>query len=689
MKTDLKEVQNILETQHGVSILADLCNHELKNNKFTRLFDTSKKTSEVFYLHDKHGNVKPHIYDFKNGVAWFPITAYMQVYGLTRKEAFIELGTKYDLLKPKKNAPKQERTYKPQIIASEKEQNTTCTQKKDYSITNTEITQKGLEYFAQFGISKEYLDKCKVKSVDNLQKVDTETGKLTTISHQNNLTFSFELCENVFKIYQPTNQKYKWLWCILDNAEKPKEAIYFLDCLPLKCDIILIVEGLKDCLAVNNNFNQFGIYAVGLDSANVQISQNTLKKLNKASKNVFLCLDNDKTGKEQNRLKSVNLGLKALYYPNDFKGKDFADLLANNTSKEKIKEWITNAQEHTQNHTNTQEKVQNNNFKTSELLQKALNFKIDLNKEITETFCFTYTDDLGETYNLGSFGNLIFFSGKAKSRKTTFVSALLSSAFSNSDVLGFSFDLPQNSNVVYFDTEQSEFDAQKTIKRIFEQNGLNGNDFNNFEAFQLRQFSIKERFEIIKEYLEYKKPKLVVLDGIADLILNNNDIAETNTLLQELIKIIDKYECLFITIVHENKGNGFATGHLGSFLEKKSQCHISIEKDPSNSLISNVLPKLVRSSKDNFGLSFGIENNKVVFQNSPKNNKTDKLLAQIKEVFEACNAKQLNSNDFKNCFANKFGVGTETTKKEISKAIKLKYIESIGNTKNTIYKLLV
>ena len=54
--------------------------------------------------------------------------------------------------------------------------------------------------------------------------------------------------------------------------------------------------------------------------------------------------------------------------------------------------------------------------------------------------------------------------------------------------------------VVLFDTEQSEYDAYITAKRAVKLAGLEGSD--NFMPFDLREFTPKERCEIIEYTLE-------------------------------------------------------------------------------------------------------------------------------------------------------------------------------------------
>jgi hypothetical protein len=148
--------------------------------------------------------------------------------------------------------------------------------------------------------------------------------------------------QGVCKVYQPEDKKYKWSWLYSDLNElnKPKEIIYWLDDLPTHCKKIFIVEGLKDCLVLNANFNEQGYYAIGLDTASQHISQSAIDKLKAKCDELVFCLDNDNTGIQQNKKKAIEFDLPWLAYP---KSKDtvndFADFILN-WDKDEILDWL-------------------------------------------------------------------------------------------------------------------------------------------------------------------------------------------------------------------------------------------------------------------------------------------------------------------------------------------------------------
>ena len=70
---------------------------------------------------------------------------------------------------------------------------------------------------------------------------------------------------------------------------------------------------------------------------------------------------------------------------------------------------------------------------------------------------------------IGTLGNFSASTGKAKSKKTFNVSAIVAAALSNSEVLRYTAAFPEDKRkVLYIDTEQSKYHCQKVLKRILQ-----------------------------------------------------------------------------------------------------------------------------------------------------------------------------------------------------------------------------
>lgn len=211
---------------------------------------------------------------------------------------------------------------------------------------------------------------------------------------------------------------------------------------------------------------------------------------------------------------------------------------------------------------------------------------------------------------LFTLGNFSVTTGKSKTKKTFLANFFIAAATSNQTIDNkFIPDIPKNKQaVLLFDTEQSKYDAYITVARIPK---MIGSIPENFGCFSLREYTPFERCEIINYAFEKKfKDNLsfIVIDGIVDLANAINDEDEASRVVSLLMKWTSVYNCHIHVIIHENKQDNYATGHLGSALIKKAEVNISVQKDPDNYLRSSVKCNLIRGASDFNDFDFVIDN---------------------------------------------------------------------------------
>jgi hypothetical protein len=80
--------------------------------------------------------------------------------------------------------------------------------------------------------------------------------------------------------------------------------------------------------------------------------------------------------------------------------------------------------------------------------------------------------------------------------------------------------------------------------------------------------------------VEGKKVKMLIIDGIADLLAKGNNDEEGSKKIAHWSKVIaSKYNMAVIVVLHENSKGGAAgatTGHVGTYLEKKCYSYLSV-----------------------------------------------------------------------------------------------------------------
>jgi len=256
-----------------------------------------------------------------------------------------------------------------------------------------------------------------------------------------------------------------------------------------------------------------------------------------------------------------------------------------------------------------QQPQQKTELEESELKKMLKNAKIDLSKQVEKPP--TILEVHGNLYGqqrLLTLGNFSSITGKSKSKKTFLMTMMAASM----QVGGLQFNkfegkLPKEKReILHFDTEQGEYDAWNTAKRVERMTGSR----DKYHSFCLREYSAKERCQII-EYAIENTPNLglVIIDGIADLATAINDEDEGTRVSQLLLKWTKENNCHVMTIIHQNKRDDYATGHLGSFVMKKSEVVLSVKKDESDPKVSNVKCDLIRGASEfePFGFTVNLE----------------------------------------------------------------------------------
>ena len=222
-----------------------------------------------------------------------------------------------------------------------------------------------------------------------------------------------------------------------------------------------------------------------------------------------------------------------------------------------------------------------------------IRYKIDVNEVIPKpqiAWSLTNTKSEGEAI-LGTLGDFGLIIGKAKSRKSFFISIAVSTALGNDAILNrFKSYLPPDKNeVIYFDTEQSKYYVQKAVKRICTQ--VDQPEPKNLHAFHLRSLNPAERLQFIEtEIYSNDKIGFVVIDGIKDLVTSINDESEATMITSKLLKWTEERNIYLLTVLHQNKSDNNARGHIGTELINKAQTVLSVTKAENDNEISIVEP---------------------------------------------------------------------------------------------------
>jgi hypothetical protein len=234
---------------------------------------------------------------------------------------------------------------------------------------------------------------------------------------------------------------------------------------------------------------------------------------------------------------------------------------------------------------------------------------------------------------ISSIGNILTIVGKAKSRKTFFLSLVVSSFLkreNNNEI--FRTNIPKDKNkILVFDTEQSNTDAQVIYERV--KNQINGESMDNLIVLGLRTLSPAERLSFIEETINnIDDVFLVIIDGIRDLLLDINNAIESTLITHKLMKWSGSRKLHIINVIHQNKIDNNPRGHIGSELKNRSESVISIEKKNEVSIVKQM--ELRGKDFKSFAFSINEYGTPFLIDGYNEKNKKEAFNQQIPENFD-------------------------------------------------------
>lgn len=237
------------------------------------------------------------------------------------------------------------------------------------------------------------------------------------------------------------------------------------------------------------------------------------------------------------------------------------------------------------------EKIDFNNEDLDSMLTKVL-IKSDM--EIKRPTPYLMIKQDGEPISICTAGNISLITGKAKSRKSFLSSLIVGTMYVKSEETILCGNLPENKTAtLFFDTEQGNFHASNTLRCIQRIAGDRCLDLVKY--YTLRQFSFELRLLLIERAIE-STPNLglVVIDGLRDLVTAINDEGQATLITNLLMKWSAEKGIHVLGVLHENKGDSNARGHIGTELINKAETVISVSMKSSTDTYSKVEARYTR-----------------------------------------------------------------------------------------------
>ena len=195
--------------------------------------------------------------------------------------------------------------------------------------------------------------------------------------------------------------------------------------------------------------------------------------------------------------------------------------------------------------------------------------------------------------------NISCVTGKAKVGKTFLMTLINEAILHKGEFQGvLSSYLPkQKDKVIYIDTEQSRYHISLILQRI--KSVISNEKIENVLMFNFDALSTEKRRNAVETLLYgMNDVGVCIIDGIADLVYDTNDIRESANMVDDLRKWATERDIHIINVLHQNPSQSEKMrGHLGTILTNKSETVIQISSSKEDESVKLVETLATRNKK--------------------------------------------------------------------------------------------
>ena len=539
------------------------------------------------------------------------------------------------------------------------------------------LTREEQMFWLSYGVTHETLKRFDVRSVRTFNGTTKDGRSYQLQSTIEEPIFAYP-GNGYVKIYRPySKSRFRY------SGNLHEGYTFGINQLPQRGDVLFITGGEKDVLSLAAQ----GFNAICFNSETAIIPKKIIRRLSFRFKHIVLLFDMDETGiKAMNtvreRLKEFEVKALALPLNGGKNQKDISDFFRMGKTAQDLKRIFTDML----------------GIIYEETMGMLSSFELDYSKPPKPAEPVVSINDVP----IGTEGNIMAITGSEGSGKSNYLGAILAGTmldeFEDIDLLGAEVSPNLDGKaVLFYDTEQSEEQLYRNMKRILKRAGKEVPP-SWFKTYGLVGMDRKDRLLSIlqsmdKFYYEMGGIHLVVIDGIADLMTGVNDEDSSVGLIDELFQLAGIYSTCIVGVLHLSPSGYKLRGHLGSEVQRKAAGIISIEKD-EDPKFSVVKPLKVRA-----GSPLDVPQYIMAWDNdmkthvtmgekhgdSPSVRKQNELLKITKDIFSECDA--LSYKDLTQEIMSRLGVQDRTGRKYI-KTLRDASIISSNSGDTGMYRLL-
>jgi len=288
---------------------------------------------------------------------------------------------------------------------------------------------------------------------------------------------------------------------------------------------------------------------------------------------------------------------------------------------------------------------------------------------------------------LATIGNFSLIIGKAKTKKTFLVTSIAAAAICGRCSIDCITGDLSDIDVILIDTEQAPYHLQRTVDRIIRQTDKTNPE--NFTAYGLRPRTPSERVQCVEEIVKnLKRPALIIVDGLRDLLTKGiNDESEATEIISKILRWTYEKDCHIMMVLHQNKNDYNARGHVGTEAVNKAETVLSVARDERNRDISIVTAEYCRDI-DFPPFCFNINEEGLPYETERGESLQNRKTVQMAENFTFIlpGMRSMLHTELCQQYQEVAGVSVATAKRDIGRALKLKMLrkDDAGNYRSNM-----
>lgn len=258
-------------------------------------------------------------------------------------------------------------------------------------------------------------------------------------------------------------------------------------------------------------------------------------------------------------------------------------------------------------------------------------YKIDLEKTYSEPSYLIKSGGVGTIPR----GDIVAVKAKSKHGKT-FLCSIFAAVAMGAEWGNLSA-AEKDCKVMFIDTEQNEKNVARVARRIHALVNIDiHKNSGRLLCYALRKMDMNKRWQFIQDRVSEERPDLLIIDGIADLIADFNNIGESQEIIGKLMATSTEFNLSIIFVLHTNKSKDDSNmkGHLGTMAVQKCSDVFEVVKNVATFNVSVSECRNIPISEFSFILdNDGIPHSSETVRQAQAAEKTAVKEAKLKQTF--------------------------------------------------------